>query len=507
MTTGIAPPQRDLEVPFFHDPHTHGEISSLSVLETVVIYAGLGVTIDRTQLNWRGLVAGLLEDLGLTEAQQQAVFAAAGGSDIAAASIAFELYADSAGKNALKNMQKRMRSLLYPVHLVSDAGQLITALGTLMDAWSQAGKTVVVVTPNYEDELLTLLKGMTSSSVQEVHVNSGTAPADAEALLATPGMKYVYLHGSIPDTGPMTKPVLHERDYFESEESVRGFLTTLFRGASTLFIGTSLTDPPLVAALLGSQDSGHIRYSLHPLQASSWPTDLAERRDQVAYHDLRLRHLGVRGIYPDYFGQTAQFLHEVRECQRRGLPYEAAKFDSRYGQRLCRWWDKWSPKFGTAARQPTAHKALATLLDDGIRPILGTTEEMKIELWLRWEPEGRRQLALWASSTGTWRSTSTMRMVDIEAGSPWVAASIFTQGRIVRSKGTWGRWKHFAGVPLDYTEGDSPAVPIGAIVLASMSGDPKGALVDRSKSAALVAALELLQGAGQQILETGKYAP
>lgn len=506
MPPKLHPPQRDLGTAFFHDPHTHRAITQIAALDTVVIYAGLGVTIDRTQLNWHGLITGLLTDLKLSEAQQEALFAVSGGSDIAAASMAYELYSDSAGDDALKNMQKCMRNLLYPVRHLADAGQLVEALSYFMDGAAKLGKTVVVVTPNYEDELLKLLKAMTALPVDEFHVVEGTTTDLADEVLATPGMKYVYLHGSIPDAATMSRPVLHERDYFDTEQAVRGFLGRLFSNANSLFIGTSLVDPPLVASLLASSESGYLRWSLHPLQAPAWSTQTALRADQVKYHDLRLRHLGVLGLYPDYFGQTAQFLQEVRECRRVGAPYDET-FSTRYGQRLCRWWEDWRPRLGTGAEQSEAHLALATFAENELPALLPFGENFKVELWLRWDPQNERSLAHWASSTGGWRSEVNMRKVPLEARSPWVAAEVFTQGRIWRQEVASDRWKVFAGAPLEYVEGDSPAVPIGTIVMASMTGAPSGALVDPGKAAALKAALLALRNAGQEVVATGRYVP
>ncbi len=61
MPKSVPPPQRKLDDAFFHDLHTHLKITEFAGQETLVIYAGLGVTIDRTKQHWRGLIEGLLE--------------------------------------------------------------------------------------------------------------------------------------------------------------------------------------------------------------------------------------------------------------------------------------------------------------------------------------------------------------------------------------------------------------------------------------------------------------
>ena len=244
--------QRVLSEAFFNDLHTHDRITDIARQETLVVYAGLGVTVDRTKMNWRALVDGLAATpaLGLSEDQRQAIFACSGGSTIAAASIVYELFVDALGPDeAQVTVQKRMRTLLYPTTLISETGRLVAALGSLADAWARKGRTVVIVTPNYEDLLHQLLLGMTPEPVEVVHVSTSTKPEEADALLASTGIKYVYLHGSVPDTGPfVVRPVLQERDYFETETAVRGFLRRLFERSASLFVGTSLQDPPLVSA-------------------------------------------------------------------------------------------------------------------------------------------------------------------------------------------------------------------------------------------------------------------
>jgi hypothetical protein len=509
----VPPPkERQLEAPFFDDLHTHATITKIAGQETLVVYAGLGVTVDRTKKNWHGLIDGLLDApaLGLTEAQRKRVFTAAGGSAIAAASITYELFEDALVKpKAMPALQKRMRELLYPTTLISETGNLVGALGTLMDGWAKAGRTVVLVTPNYEDLLLELLQAMTPGPVSVVHVTTGTTEDDAKALLASTGIKYVYLHGSVPDNGPFVRPVLHERDYFETETAVRGFLRTLFANAPTLFVGTSLQDPPLVSALLAQTPAKQPRWALTPLQDQTWPRDPAERAEQVRYHGLRLRHLGVEGIYPDFFSQIAQFVYEVQECHRRGAAYESSSFGSRYGERLCRWWDDWDAK-ATPARQAAAHRALAKFLDDDLRHVLNAKEDeqLKVEIWLRWEPRSRRELGLWASSVGTWRSREIMRFAPLAPDSDNVAVNVFTQGRVIAPRlSKTGRWLAVGGVPLSYTEKHSAQVPIGAAVIASMQGSASGVLVDKSHSALLAAALEKLQEAADQIVRTAAYKP
>lgn len=512
MAKSVSPAQRNLDEPFFHDRHTQLKITEIAGQQTLVIYAGLGVTIDRTKKNWHGLIEGLLEApaLALSPEQIHGVFAASGGSTIAAASISYELFVDALGATkAQAAVQKRMRELLYPTTLISETGRLVAAIGALMDAWARAGRTVVVVTPNYEDLLLELLRGMTPVPVEVVHITASTKATKADELLAASGMKYVYLHGAVPDNGPFVRPVLHERDYFETETSVRGFLQRLFEQSDTLFVGTSLQDPPLIAALLGAAPGpapSRRRWALMPLQDAAWSRDRDRKAEEVGYHDLRLRHLGVEGIYPDFFGQIAQFIHEVQECHHQDKPYESPTFGSRYGQRLCRWWDAWEQKHAAPSKQAVAHRALAGFLDDDLRHVLKAHDErLKVELWLRWNPHDRRDLALWASSVGTWRSHDDMRYAPIAADSEVVAVQVFTQGRIVAPRLVdAGRWKAIAGVPLTHKEKNSAQVPIGAAIIASMEGAPPGVLADRAHSALLATALEKLQSAGESIVRTGR---
>jgi hypothetical protein len=492
---------RKLKEAFFHDPETHQTITQLAQADPLVIYAGAGVTIDRTTKSWASLIAGLLDEkqLGLSADDIDRIIRVHGNDPVKAASVAYELYVDAFMDRAEGFLIDRLHELLYPKTSLLLSARLSDSIALLMDTWRKANKTVVLVTPNYEDVLLEKLSNLPKTAPDIFYVGRD----NMQPVLQTTGMKYVYMHGSVPyvnRTSPV-KPVLVERDYFESEQTVRAALTELFTGSTVLMLGTSLQDPPLLAALNAtrthpSSSPTSQRYPIVPMQSSEWETpDLAAKARLADNHIARLRHFEVNGIYPDYYSQLAQLVEEVRECAAKGTPYESSGFTSRYGQRLVRWWDGWSTAhMQTATGQMDDHLELLRLLNDELRPALQADrdEPLKLELWIRRDPANRRKLALWASSLGSWSSTETMREATIEANSEFVAVRVLCEGKALLPQPVGGgRWQTFIGAPLFYDDHSSVPTPVGAVVLASMRG-PSDTSIREAKGAKLEAARELM---------------
>ena len=103
-------------------------------------------------------------------------------------------------------------------------------------------------------------------------------------------------------------------------------------------------------------------------------------------------------------------------------------------------------------------------------------ETLKLEMWIRWDPDHGRQLWLWASSTGSWPAMDSVRRAEIEADSRHVSVQAYCLGRpeIYRAADRNDRWRPYLCVPIR-VGGRGEELPVGVISMASM--EP----VDRSK--------------------------
>lgn len=330
----------------------------------------------------------------------------------------------------------------------------------------------------------------------------------------------VHLHGLITSTGEHEtsehhrgiQPVITEGDYVSTEESSAKALHQLFAARNVLILGASISDPPLIRALLSTKvddESGAsvksvVRFVFHPLQGfRPLAGDASLDEALLLVHASRLEHLGLELITPDFFIQVPQLLEEVRhslalqESDSRE-PYSSPTAIHRYGRRLVDWWYQWLFNgLPLPHRQVSAHKYLERKLNT-VRRVLSApeTEPLKIEIWIRWSPENTRQLALWASSVGAWSDPETMRKGKIRPDTPYVAVKAFMNGSPTFMSATEGRWKSYLAAPIWYlhtysdddesfteTEEFTPAgsIPIGVILMASMWDQAESAISPRRR--------------------------
>jgi len=119
-------------------------------------------------------------------------------------------------------------------------------------------------------------------------------------------------------------------------------------------------------------------------------------------------------------------------------------------------------------------------------------EHLKIELWLRWQPDTSRELRLWASSYAAfsgWQAARTVR-IDSDAGS--ACRQAFIKGGVyyedTPSQDT--RWRTVVGIPLEpHAEAN---LVVGAIVIASRNPPDQSCLGEQHRRDHMVAFRTLL---------------
>lgn len=461
---------------FFRNGTTKRHIGALAESEALCIYAGAGATIDQTGLSWSGLAELLLRESLPPGASLPENLDSLGVQRLA--SVASERLERTFGETT----QERIAQLLRPV-LYRDSswvpGRLLENIVQLAQARASRDLPLSVLTTNYDDYLQRAFSGRTGQDDSLIQV--------------------VYLHGRIPSEGAATPIVFSEADYNSSSDGVTAALVANFAQQDVLIVGSSMTDPPLLRALLETKEeatrSGRKRLILMPQQGNGLAQTPA---GQTLLRDAA-RHFGCEVAFPDFYSQVAQFIHEVRTCLQYPSEYSKEVSTIRYGARLNRWWTTWmaATEQDLDAQQSGDHQALRTLLQD-IRSMIKAPEHeaLKIELWIRWKPESRK-LRLWCSSIGPWSDRNSMREGDIRADSPYVSVRAFCEGRplLDSSDSEPDRWRSYLAIPVGVTiesgNDTSHDHVAGVITLASMSAVAESSVSLNNRAALRRAILEL----------------
>lgn len=515
---------------FFHRPETREMIAKLAGWSGWTIYVGAGGSVDRTGLTWSRLVDELLEDF-VADADLRRVVLAQHGEQ-RAATIACSLYGDD--DDSTDRITRKIQELLYgnPGFL---AGRMLPFVAGLAVTLWLVGSPVAIVTPNYDsyllDEIRLQLDPSEAMSPAELatlvrHYVARGANETLEVLeehLADQAITFVSLHGYIPKRGEaVSPPVVSEADYHRTSDDSTKLLTRLFADRNLLILGSSLTDPPLVSALhqtkrpstgLSDVDPPRERVAVLPLQGTEWASVPREQMPQaVQLTEQRLETLDVESIFPDFFGQVGQFVHEVTKCIEFGDVDDLRAFTSkrRYGSRLTQWWGDWIAMTQGAAGSQANHHSLLRDVCAEVAEILNTSpsEPLKLEAWVRWQPsENRRELALWASSVGTWPDIQSMRRDTISPDSPYRSVQAFCNGSptfMSARPGESTRWKTYLAVPV-WLARDNGWLQVGVLSLASMREEASASLNRTARG--LGAVIKLMNPLGRAIFDPQRRPP
>lgn len=516
---------------FFHLRSTHRLIDELSALDPVTLYVGAGASIERTGLSWAGLSAQLLDrDLGNYSERIDLVRAS---TSLQVSSAIAQQYKTTRTDGWRDRLRDAICDQLYrgPKDLTSYFNdRVISAANALI----HAGKSAVVVTPNYDQFLIDALndlenpdllvaKEKASFSRREVFafgVDSKGDPIDPTAQLEDllDCMKQqsvlcvVYLHGFVGRETPSDQrladayPVVSEKDYAVTRDTSQLVLAHLFAERNAIVVGSSITDPPLIHALVTSRpkratrrtESGTIaegpvkRFAIMPTHAASLigvtPATQAGLRKVEAQ---RAAHLGIKLVTPPFFYQAPQLLEELRvnlEAEEV-TKYSDMQAVHRYGFRLSAWWFNWlyGDETDMVERQADAYRFLQEQALPEVRRILDTPagEAIKLEAWIRWYPE-ERQLGLWAASTGTWPDFETMRKDPLALSSTYAATRAFLNGapNYMKSTSDDSRWRSYLAKPIRYLEENYLAhLPVGVISVSSMWEQEESSINPRVRGA------------------------
>jgi NAD-dependent SIR2 family protein deacetylase len=504
--------------PYLERAETIDYIEEIAAQERIIIYAGSGVSIDKTGLNWPKLVSSLMEHrLGDLELQTF--------SPLESASVVKQLLLKEFGEDRINGkLADELRRLLYPSQMWRQA-ELPHAVMRLITELHNQGRDYHVFTTNYDDfleqqkDILDLQSTENQGStlaLESIAVDYSVDISEKDRLFhevarytsCEPANRLlVHLHGYVPQDPktPATFVTFSEVDYARSYRLSAEVLEQILRDHSMLIIGSSLTDPPLLSALARTaehaRDQQLSRVAIMPLQGLRVPHGDEQKTAAICKNiSDRMEHFEVAVTFPDFYAQTAQLLIEVRAAaveRRAGNPYRNSPTE--HQNRLGRWWQEWQRNRSgdwTAANLRDHDTLLERLRE--LQKRFKVREMMKLEIWIRWQPgPTNRMLKLWASSTGTWPEERTMPTASIGNDSRYVSVQTFCLGRPgLHSTGN-DRWHTYLSVPIRVGTELSQDLPVAVISLASMDEETR---IDRKEAARISNMVEELTRIGKELV-------
>lgn len=548
-------PFRRSESQFFHQEFTVRSLLRLAGAESLTIYCGAGVTIDRTGYGWGALIGSVFAPdpaAHSTYPTAEEIAALQRHEDplrLASILTRYALESHSSQADVKKFVTPLLQNRLYRTKSWQ-AGLLTRNVCALAVAAATLGVEIDIVTTNYdvylEEGFGTALDRLVSSPFAgelldpempglRVFVYDGQTsdPIEVEEARQNEDTKRFiqlhYLHGRVPRNGAADGHlVLSELDYASSKRRTEDVLSRYIREARPLLIlGASMTDPPLVNALADSVPPGEVenyqRFAVMPRSSFSFgPCDATTDSRLVSHMAKRAELLGLRLLVPDFRSQVAQFCQELSSSVESE---DAVKFLSddggyRYGLRLMDWWRNWS-RLPRSTDPEAAYVALVERME-GIRSLLTQAasprygaaiqpEVFRLELWVRDDPESR-QLTMWANTTGPIVDSKARRTAPLEINSPNASVRTFTEGRPQHLDGKeldpnreQSRWNSYLCVPY-YAQTEVGRIPVGVVTLAS-SAHASESILPLANILQMTALRDQLIQCGQELLEEYDQRP
>lgn len=489
------------EVQFFHQDSVKKAIVALSSAKQLLIYCGAGVTIDRTGLGWKQLIANVFADAGGVEVgdptaeEIEKIASEEDPQRLASMLMQYRLSHEGGFAEVKRFLTPRLQQQLYK-STGWQQGLLTKNIIRLAVGAVRLGRGVTIVTTNYD----TYLEQSFDKYVREVaQADSRHLPGlEVQVLGSKPYLRrqsdnsispvrLIYLHGRVPPPPGQARGrlVVSEIEYSETRSHVVDQLRHLFsaRRTGVLIVGSSLTDPPLIEALAFTRARSD-RYALMPMSSTPyWNTYELDTVRLAQHMQARCELMSVALLLPDFKYQVAQFCQEALLCMSEGAEsFMLTESRSRYGLRLRTWWEAWTQTemYGSINKPYAVLADKVKELKDKLSPLTPPSDEgpelFKLEVWTRYNPsESSRRLALWASSAGTLTDRDILKYEQLALASSQASIRAFIEGRPqyisldeLQAPGSFARsrWKSFLSVPI-YVATSKGQLPVGAVTLAS----------------------------------------
>lgn len=336
------------------------------------------------------------------------------------------------------------------------------------------GKDVHIITTNYDHAIEEISRDDVDARRDadfwgiEFKTYSDQPPDNYVGELEIP---IVHIHGSI-GRGNLrpSSVVFSERDYVVWEErgAVLNYIRRRFAETRLLMIGASLRDHNIISYLTKTEWNLAHRYALLPLQGDS-AYDIGRLvgfEPISAIQEHRTDELGIKGLFPDFFGQVHQFLIEVRYAAAQAID-GSSYVANNYGKRIRLWAEDFEPSASDEGYRTDVTRQLRELAKE-ICTRVPEAEQVKLEIWIRRNVDART-LELWCNSQSTHLGNDYWpheRQITLDVTAPAVHSfsnRIAVSGHVVDRHD--GRWTHYIASTVMIDQEPYSSLPIGAAVI------------------------------------------
>lgn len=465
---GDEPEEEPDGVGYFSAASTSGLADAIDSIsshdEQITMFVGAGVSAEAELPSWERLVRTLLDETEIAtnlSAEDRRLWTAAtiAQGPLAAAAIARAQHPDDLA------FRQALRSALYGGRAPSS--YLPGALGgQIAELKAHLGSRLRIVTANYDGLLERALGEAGLDPVS--YVRNRREPEGKAAVW--------HLHGRLmrnsADSNWVTvgRLVLTEGDYADSTKArwPEEFVAGCLEDSLCLFVGLSMTDPNFIRWLYSYSTGSRQHLAVFVRQASPAPNE-AVRASLERAAAGRWELAGVKPIWSNYYGEVAQFVHEV------GLRAQGATgpgFPSRAADHLATARAGLMP--ASEADFLEAQEELSDWLEQGVKDVraigadLGVDlaeEDLGLGLWVADHAAGVAEL--WGTSEQIWRDRRAIEARPMHVGSRWVGVLAILQGVAVEQDPAvyTTRWRFIRGIPI--VVGQPERCLVGSLTLTS----------------------------------------
>lgn len=490
---------RELGVAFWWRDSTNLHIARLAELHRLSIYVGGDGPSDVGPPLNRDLFAAMIDSRlrlsGVTRHQREAIVktVVAHCPEQYLGSIVRELYRSRTREvsvNAETQLYYDIQS--HTAAARSRGGFVARAVVLLAFTLRHDGRTAEIISTHYDSDIESAAENrrehfrhLRSISLRDYldHLPPNDPEPDTVPLLRISGR-----HGERSTQGL----VVGEADFLADERlgpgghnpehvpRYRALVRALTRGG-VLFVGTSLSDPGVLAALATTRHTRWPRYALVLPPAGLTSTSMPADQIAGALHLLALRylHLGVVPVIADFDHQVPQLLREVALKVHMGRDYAG------HADRMELWWRRWAEVLGydrAGAPSGSSDGELVGLWQRRLRALAATIagpevlgqaqsakETIRIEVWLR--NHHRRCLFLWASSPAA-PSEEAPTEIAVQAEDPNdIVPLAFRTGRTVHQRLLGTSWRYGVATNIVLYAAPWHRLPVGVVNVLSSRED------------------------------------
>jgi hypothetical protein len=413
----------------------------------VTMFVGAGVSTESELPSWNGLVRALLSETEVAselseEDRELWIKATISQGPLAAAAIARAHHPDEL------SFRRALRAALYDSR---PPEQFLPGALAKQIAWlkGEMGSRLRLVTANYDGLLETALEKL--GLIPVAYVQNREEPTGKAAVWHLHGRLMKSPSGEWMRVGRL---VLTEGDYADSVHSrwPEDFVADCLESSLCVFVGLSMTDPNFIRWLYRYSNPGHQHLAVFVRQASVVAND-AVRDGLERSAAARWERAGVRPIWTNYFGEVAQFVHEIG---LRIAKAESSSFSERAGRRLevarknlmpsdaKAFVDAQEELSGWLIEQVEAVRKMADELDFS----LAVEEDLGLGLWVANHAGGVAEL--WGTSEQIWLDSRAVEARPLHVNSRWVGVLAMIQGVPVEQDPAvyTTRWRFIRGIPV-----------------------------------------------------------